>query len=74
MSGYRVSAKMALASDAPILYDHLVQMGNVNRDPYYHVSKDKSYVTYPELQDTMDRLRSIRQVSVALQKGTRTTW
>jgi hypothetical protein len=30
------------------------------RDPYYHLAKDKSYVTYPDAQDTADRLRAIR--------------
>lgn len=44
------------------------------RDPYYHLSKDRSYVTYPDGQDTADRLRAIRSVAEDVQKTTKTTW
>jgi hypothetical protein len=44
------------------------------RDPYYHLSKDRSYVTYPDAQDTADRLRAIRSVAEDVKKTTKTTW
>ena len=55
-------------------HPHMAQMDACARDPFYHISKDKSYVTYPDLQDTADRLRAIREVSAALRKGTRSAW
>lgn len=43
------------------------------RDPYYHLSKDRTFVTYPDVQDTADRLRAIRSVAEEVKKM-KTTW
>jgi hypothetical protein len=44
------------------------------RDPYYHLAKDKSYVTYPDAQDTADRLRAIRSVAEDVKRTAKITW
>ena len=54
------------------MYQHTA-MPKCVEDPYYHLSKDRSYVTYPDAQDTADRLRAIRSVCEPLKK-LKTTW
>jgi hypothetical protein len=55
---------------------HAVDMSALNacvKDPYYHVSKDRTFLTYPDAQDTADRLRAIRAVAEPMKKM-KTTW
>jgi hypothetical protein len=52
---------------------HMVPMKACVRDPYYHLSKDRTFVTYPDAQDTADRLRAIRAVCEPLKK-IKTSW
>ena len=52
---------------------HLVPMSKCVLDPYYHVSKDRTFIAYPDTQDTADRLRAIR-AGVAPLLRLKTTW